>query len=110
VQQLIAQHVGQLTLEEQTLLEAASVAGMTFSVAALAAGVTMESAAIETQLTAWARQGRFVQAQGAEIWPDGVVSARYEFRHPNPKAHLYQFQKPNRPYRKAWGNISCPIP
>ena len=36
VQQLIAQHVGQLSLEEQTLLEAASVAGMTFSVAALA--------------------------------------------------------------------------
>ena len=81
VQQLIAQHVGQLSLEEQTLLEAASVAGMTFSVAALAAGVAMQSAAIETQLTAWARQGRFVQAQGAESWPDGVVSARYEFRH-----------------------------
>ena len=81
VQQLIAQHVGQLSPQEQALLEAASVAGMTFSTAAVAAGVPLGASDVETQLTKWVRQGRFVQAHGTETWPDGTVSARYAFRH-----------------------------
>lgn len=81
VQQLIAQHVGQLSPQEQALLEAASVAGMTFSTAAVAAGVPLGVSDIETQLTTWGRQGRFVQAHGTETWPDGTVSARYAFHH-----------------------------
>jgi predicted ATPase len=81
VQQLVAQHVGQLSPQEQILLEAASVAGMVFSVAAVEAGVTHARSDIEAQLTTWARQGRFVQAYGTETWPDGTVSACYGFRH-----------------------------
>lgn len=81
VEQLIAQRVGQLSPQEQVLLEAASVAGMAFSVAAVAAAVPLVGSEIETQLTSWGRQRRFVQAHGTEIWPDGTVSARYAFRH-----------------------------
>ena len=81
VQQLIAQRVDQLSTAEQRLLEAASVAGMSFAVATLQAAVAHDGADIEAQLTTWSRQGRFVRANGVETWPDGVVSARYEFRH-----------------------------
>jgi DNA-binding winged helix-turn-helix (wHTH) protein/predicted ATPase len=81
VQQFIAQHVEQLSSADQALLEAASVAGNTFTVAAVAAGVSLPEEAIEARCTAWARQDRFLQAAGTETWPDGTVTACYRFRH-----------------------------
>ena len=78
---LITQQVEQLSSEDQAILEAASVAGMTFSVAAVAAAVDLAMATIEARCATWARQGWLVQDQGTETWPDGTVAARYGFRH-----------------------------
>ena len=77
----IEQQVEQLCGEDQALLEAASVAGSTFTVAAAAAGVAQADATLEAAYTALARQGRFVRAVGTETWPDGTVTACYQFLH-----------------------------
>jgi predicted ATPase len=78
---LITQQVEQLSSADQAILEAACVAGMTFSVAAVAAAVDLDMSAIEARCATWARQGWLVQDQGTETWPDGTVAACYGFRH-----------------------------
>jgi predicted ATPase len=78
---MIEQHVVQLPPAEQAILEAASIAGHTFTVAAVAAGSMQPEETIETCCTTWARQARFVHPDGAETWPDGTVTARYSFVH-----------------------------
>ena len=81
LRQYIEQHLAQVSEADQALLEAASVAGSTFAVAAVAAGVAQAPETLEARLTALARQGRFIRASGAETWPDGTVTACYQFRH-----------------------------
>ena len=81
LRQYIEQHLEQLSEADQALLEAASVAGSTCAVAAVAAGVAQAPETLEARLTAFARQGRFIQAAGTETWPDGTVTACYQFRH-----------------------------
>jgi DNA-binding winged helix-turn-helix (wHTH) protein/predicted ATPase len=81
LRQYIEQHLEQLSEADQALLEAASVAGSTFAVAAVAAGVAQAPEALEARLTALVRQGRFLRARGTETWPDGTVTACYQFIH-----------------------------
>lgn len=81
LRQYIEQHFDQLSTEDQSLLEAASVAGNTFEVAAVEAGTAQPIEVIEAHCTALARHGQFVQAGGTETWPDGTVTACYQFRH-----------------------------
>lgn len=81
LRQLIEQHLEQVSSEEQTILEAASVAGVAFSAATVAAGVEREVEVVEAHCAALARRGQFVQARGTADWPDGTVAARYGFIH-----------------------------
>jgi predicted ATPase/DNA-binding winged helix-turn-helix (wHTH) protein len=81
LRQYIEQHVERLSGEDQALLEAASVAGYTFAVAAVAAAVPLAPEALEGRYTALARYGQFIVASGTETWPDGTVTACYHFRH-----------------------------
>jgi len=81
LRQYIEQHREQLSDEDQALLEAASVAGSTFVVAAVAAGVAQAPESLEARYTALARQERFIRAAGVETWPDGTVTSCYQFRH-----------------------------
>jgi DNA-binding winged helix-turn-helix (wHTH) protein/predicted ATPase len=81
LRQYIEQHLEQLSEADQALLDAASVAGSTFAVAAVAAGVAQAPEAIEARLTALARQRQFIRARGTETWPDGTVTACYQFLH-----------------------------
>ena len=81
LRQYIEQHVERLSGEDQALLEAASVAGHTFAVAAVAAAVPLAPEALEGRYTALARHGQFIAASGTETWPDGTVTACYQFRH-----------------------------
>jgi tetratricopeptide (TPR) repeat protein len=67
--------------EEQTLLAAASVAGVEFTTAAVAAAIERTDEAIEARCAAWAHQGQFLQAHGQAAWPDGTVTGCYGFRH-----------------------------
>jgi predicted ATPase len=81
LRQYIEQHIEQLPEADQALLEAASVAGHTFSVAAVAAGVAQAPETLETRYTALACHGRFIRASGTETWPDGTATACYQFIH-----------------------------
>jgi DNA-binding winged helix-turn-helix (wHTH) protein/predicted ATPase len=81
LRQYIEQHLERLSEADQALLEAASVAGSTFAVAAVAAGVAQAPESLEARLTALTRQGRFIRASGTATWPDGTVTACYQFLH-----------------------------
>jgi len=78
---LIEQQLGQLSPEDQRVVEAASVAGVEFSAAAVSAGVNSEGIDVEERCAALARREQFLQARGTVEWPDGTVAARYGFIH-----------------------------
>jgi DNA-binding winged helix-turn-helix (wHTH) protein/predicted ATPase len=81
IRHLLEQQVGRLRPADQELLAAASVAGVEFAVAAVAAGVQHTGEDVEVQCDTLARQHQLVQARGTAVWPDGTVTARYGFRH-----------------------------
>ncbi|HEY7492587.1 MAG TPA: AAA family ATPase [Candidatus Tectomicrobia bacterium] len=81
LRRLIEQQLERCAPDEQALLEAASVAGRTFTTAAITAGVGQPEDRVDRQCALWARQGRFVHAGETETWPDGTVTARYSFVH-----------------------------
>ncbi len=89
LRQLIELHLDQVRPEDQTILEAASVAGAEFSAAAVAAGVELDAESVEARCEALARRAQFVQALGTEAWPDGTVAARYRFLHALHQEVLY---------------------
>ena len=72
----LAEH---LACDERATLEAASVAGLEFSSAAVAAALDLPVEAVERQLEALAARGQFVQRVGIAPWPDGTLAARYSF-------------------------------
>jgi DNA-binding winged helix-turn-helix (wHTH) protein/tetratricopeptide (TPR) repeat protein len=81
VRQFIEHRFEQLSEEDQAILEAASVAGDPFSVAAVVAGTSLSEDRIESRCAEWTRAHRLLMADGIAAWPDGTVSARYQFRH-----------------------------
>jgi DNA-binding winged helix-turn-helix (wHTH) protein/predicted ATPase len=84
VRQFIEHRFERLSDEDQTIVEAASVMGDPFTVAAIAsalAGSSLTEERIEARCAAWTREGRFLLADGTASWPDGTRTARYRFRH-----------------------------
>lgn len=78
---LVEHRLEALSGPEHQVLEAAGTAGFEFCAAAVAAGLQVEVDAVETVCSSLARRGLFIEARGAEVWPDGTVSAGYAFRH-----------------------------
>src|SRR5215471_1163925 len=78
---MIEQQFEQLSAAEQQVLEAASVAGMVCTVAAVAAGVDTDASAVDDVCAALARRGQFLEPRGQEHWPDGTLTACYTFLH-----------------------------
>jgi tetratricopeptide (TPR) repeat protein len=81
IRQMIERNLEQLRPEEQALLECASVAGMEFSAAAVAAAVHRDTAEIETCCTRLSRHEQFIRMEGAISWPDGTLATCFRFRH-----------------------------
>jgi len=81
IQHIIEAQIDRLTPQERRVLEVASVAGMDFSAAAVAAALDTDLENIEACCEELARRGQFLRAQGVDEWPDGTVAARYEFMH-----------------------------
>jgi predicted ATPase len=65
----------------QAVVAAASVAGMDFAAAAVAAGVGAPAEEVDAQCATLARHGQFMRANGMATWPDGTVTGRYAFGH-----------------------------
>jgi DNA-binding winged helix-turn-helix (wHTH) protein/tetratricopeptide (TPR) repeat protein len=87
---LIEHQLAQCSPEAQTLLAVASVAGVEFTAAAVAAGLEGAADEIEAQCATLASHGQFLQARGRADWPDGTVTACFGFRHALYHDVLYQ--------------------
>ncbi len=81
IAQMIERNLERLKPEEQTVLEAMSVAGAEFSAAAVAAALQQEVGDVESCCARLARHEEFIAPQGAITWPDGTVAAGYRFHH-----------------------------
>lgn len=78
---LIEQQFEQLSPAAQTIVAAASVAGVEFAAAAVAAAVGAPTEEVDAQCAMLAHHGQFVRANGTATWPDGTVTACYGFEH-----------------------------
>ena len=90
LRQMVEQQFEALDPKTQQVLEAASVAGAEFSIAAVAAGVEEEAEIVEGRCEDLARREQFLQARGMAEWPDGTVTARYGFSHVLYQEVLYE--------------------
>jgi DNA-binding winged helix-turn-helix (wHTH) protein/predicted ATPase len=81
IRHLVARQRERLMAEEQQILEAASIAGMEFSVAAVAAALDTEVIAVGVRCAQLAERQQFLRPAGIAEWPDGTVAARYGFLH-----------------------------
>jgi predicted ATPase len=90
LQQMIERQLDRLSPEERRVLEAASVAGVEFSTAAVAAGLAENVVEVEQTCERLARQQQFLQRVGAQQWPDGTVGICYRFFHSLYQQVLYE--------------------
>ncbi len=81
LRQMIEHQVAGLAPDEQRLLEAASVAGMAFSAASVAAALEADVEAVEDRCEALVRREQFLRSSGVEEWPDGTLATGYRFLH-----------------------------
>ena len=94
--QMIERNLERLNPDEQAVLEAASVAGAEFPVAAVAAAVERPLNSVEASCTRLSRQQQFVELGGIAEWPDGTVAARFQFLHSLYRDILYDRVSPGR--------------
>jgi DNA-binding winged helix-turn-helix (wHTH) protein/predicted ATPase len=90
LRQLLVRRLEDLPPEERRMLEAASVAGERFTVAAVAAGVQCPVEDVEASCEALAAQHQFIEDIGLREWPDGTSSGRYRFTHALYRQVLYE--------------------
>ena len=75
--------------EARHVLEAASVAGDAFDGETVAAATDLDVDTVEAACGSLARQNLFLRERGLSDWPDGSVSAHYEFVHALYRSALY---------------------
>lgn len=81
LRQFILRQIDVLPLKAQLMLGAASIAGNEFSVAAVAAILSLPLETVEVQFSRLAGTGQLLQEADLATWPDGTVSSAYRFRH-----------------------------
>jgi hypothetical protein len=94
--QMIEARVARLSKEEQRVLEAASITGMTFSPRVNAANTNLHQACFEEICETLARRHAIVRALGTRQFPNTAISSRYEFIHAMYREVLYLRQSPGR--------------
>ena len=81
LRQLIEKQIERLTSDERTVLEAASVAGMECSVAAIAAGLDQSVEWVEQHCEQLANRHHFLSPAWLVELPDGTITPRRRFVH-----------------------------
>ena len=81
IRQLVAGQRARLQPPTRLVLEAASVAGVEFSAAEVAAALQSDVATVEEQCHRLVEHQLFLRAASVSEWPDGTVAARYAFLH-----------------------------
>jgi DNA-binding winged helix-turn-helix (wHTH) protein/predicted ATPase len=87
---MIERQIDSLPPGQRRLLEVASVAGATFSSAAVAAAARVSLSEVEETLTPLALARRFLQRTNPIEWPDGTIASGFEFVHALYRNVLYQ--------------------
>jgi predicted ATPase len=87
---LLLRRIEALSLEARRVLEAASVVGEVFAVAAVAAGVQGSLEDVEAVCDGLAAQRHFLDDSGLIVWPDGTRSGNYRFQHALYRQVLYE--------------------
>lgn len=96
VGQMLEHQFDRLSPEEQRVLEAASVAGVEYSAAAVAAALAAELAAVETWCEGLVRRQQLLRSAGMAEWPDGTAAACYGLRHTLYRDYVYARVTPSR--------------
>ena len=81
LRRLVHDDIDRLSDTDRRLVEAAAVAGVDFSAAAVAAALETDIATIEDRCTRLAEQGRLLRGRPATTWPDGTVASGFGFLH-----------------------------
>lgn len=90
LRQMIVQQIGGLSEEERRVLEAASVVGMGFSAAVVAAAVEQDTTQVEEMCEGLVQRQQFLRFSMIEEWPDGTVAGHYSFIHALYQNVLYE--------------------
>ena len=90
LRQLLLRRIEALAPEARRVLEAASVVGEAFAVAAVAAGAPVPVEDVEAVCEALAAQQHFLDDTGLTVWPDGTSSGSYRFQHALYQQVLYE--------------------
>jgi predicted ATPase len=90
LQQLLIRRIEELQLEIRRVLEAASVAGVVFAVATVAAAAQQSVEEVEAICEGLAARQDFLDDNGLEVWPDGTNGGSYRFRHALYSQVLYE--------------------
>jgi predicted ATPase/DNA-binding winged helix-turn-helix (wHTH) protein len=96
LRQMIDKHLDRVGADEQRLLEVASVAGVEFSAASVAAGLDDDAMRVEARCERLSRRGHWLRAHGEQAWPDGTVAGRYRFVHALYAETIYARVAPGR--------------
>ena len=96
VRQLIERQVTRLDRVDQQLLEAASAAGVEFSIPGVAAALAAQPMEVEGRCAELVRRGHFLTGREPVSTPDGSLSARFAFRHALYQDVLYSRVAPTR--------------
>jgi len=80
LRQLLEQQITRLPLEAQRVLEVASVAGVEFVAAVVAAGLEADATTVEEHCEALVER-QLLHPVGVTTWPNGTVTACYAFVH-----------------------------
>jgi predicted ATPase len=78
---LIELQIERLSVEEQRVLEVASVTGVSFTAHADALSTTLEQEKFENLCDELSHRQHIVRRTGSHKFPDGTISQRYEFAH-----------------------------
>jgi predicted ATPase len=81
VRVMIQTQLERLTERDQRVLEAAAVAGVNPSAAAVAAATGEDLVRCEQLCADLAARHRFLEPDGVAEWPDGTIASRYRFVH-----------------------------
>jgi tetratricopeptide (TPR) repeat protein len=96
VHRFIEHHLERLSDEDQSILEAASVAGHPFRVATVATFTSLAEDQVERRCAALARTHGMLAPDGLAAGPAGTVGPRYRFRHALFQETVYARISPER--------------
>jgi DNA-binding winged helix-turn-helix (wHTH) protein len=81
IRRLLDVQIDRLGVVEQRIVEAASVAGITFAAGVVAHALDIPVDEVDTCCESLANEHRFLRYVGTETWPDGTIQSRYGFAH-----------------------------